>query len=577
MPTNHDVTSAVPPTGGAAVNKTNLRNLLVARMAYVMTADDNPQDFIETDPSTGAVVQVIIYLGRNFELDPADTTTAHDGTTCLVTDGGKRYKLVEGQDVFAWSVLDKDLIAPPDGETQESGSAATSTGNPGTTTYVDRSWQINNSETVYKIGLYATTAGARTLKIVKRNSAGNYDVIMAGPVVHDGAGWQDFVLSPPVEIPASGDYFAAVYTAINPTDFGPAVARAWTGSDVTGSGQSLTEDTDLVPPIRVTYGLPLPTIGDAYLVPTGATGDWASHDDEIAVFTARDWEFLVFGIGRQIYVEDEDKHYHRDSNGNWVVDGVSAGSIPASAMVGSGGRLTFIVENQTTNTPPAITEGVNYVIGSSPTGRWTGQAGKIAAGENGGETIYTPSAGWKIFDKLEVGLFYYSGSAWESLFGRLKLTPRSIASSSTWSKPSRLAYIVSHVYGGGGGGGDAGTGADGGTTSFGSHHLAQGGNRSDGTGGGSGSGGNVNLTGLGVTCPGPFGAKAAGVPGQGFGGGGLDGGGEYGFGGGYSMKVINAADLGSSESVTVGGGGAAGTGGQAGQDGFVFIEEYTYE
>lgn len=277
MPTNHEAVAALP--NASAADKTLLRNLVTKRLAYVLADADDPTNLVAVDPDTGAAIIDIIYLGRVFHYDATDTTTPHDGTTCIVTSDGRRYKLASGTEVVAYSVLDRDLAAPP--------------------------------------------------------------------------------ISP--------------------------------------------------------------SIGDAYLVAAGATGAWAGHSYEVAVYTIRSWEFLNFGIGRLIYVEDIDSYFHKDSGGNWLAgfgaQTLSSNSVPLSAAINFGKQL--IVENQTTTAPPVSpTVGTAYIIGPSATGAWAGHDAKIAICEVAGSfTIYTPGNGWEAYDKARGNSFHFDGSAWISSAG----------------------------------------------------------------------------------------------------------------------------------------------------------------
>ncbi len=296
MPTNHQAVTAFP-VGASQANKSLARTLTVKRMAYVVNAASEVPDLVAVDPDTGDVIIVIICLGRCFLYDSADTTSAHDGTTVLVSNDNKRYKLASGTDVFAYSVLDNTLTAPP------------------------------------------------------------------------------------------------------------------------GS----------------------PTIGDAYLVATGGTGAWSGHDDQVAVYTVRGWEFVIFGTGRLIYVSagtNIDTYYHRNAGGTWVrgFGSQSLGSniVQASAIIGK--PVRWIVENQTTNAPPGSpTIGDAYIIGSAPTGAWSGNAGKIAICEAGTSfTIYTPRDGELAYDKTQKldYRFNTTSSAWLSAAGAIIGTPRSITTNS---------------------------------------------------------------------------------------------------------------------------------------------------
>ena len=200
----------------------------------------------------------------------------------------------------------------------------------------------------------------------------------------------------------------------------------------------------------------------------------------------------------------------------------------------------------------------------------------------------------------------------------VRLSGISVATTSTnWSKPSGLSYIVVELWGGGGGGGGVNasgagpTGGTGGSTSFfgsatSTGGVGGGGGSDDGVtppgggaNGGTGSGSNIILTGnkgvagtigaggIGGDAPrGGIGGTSSGVAGQPFGGGGAGGylsysGGGGGGGGGYTQKTFTASTLAGTSTIRVLV-GAAGTasgandvnGGVGGAGGYV-IYEYT--
>lgn len=111
MSTNHDAVAALPISG--APNKTLLRNVLVQRMPYVLGDAENFANVIAIDPDTAATIVDVLYLGRAFHYDPTDTTTTADGTSCLVSSDGLRFKLSQGTDVFCYAVLDNTIATPP--------------------------------------------------------------------------------------------------------------------------------------------------------------------------------------------------------------------------------------------------------------------------------------------------------------------------------------------------------------------------------------------------------------------------------------------------------------------------------
>lgn len=187
---------------------------------------------------------------------------------------------------------------------------------------------------------------------------------------------------------------------------------------------AVIDNTHTAPPATS----PSAAIGDAYLVAVGATGAWAGKDNYVAIFTARGWEFVNLGTGRLIYVKtgtNADTYFHRKTNGTWVAgigaQTITANSVPVSAIIGK--PVRWIVENQTTNTPPGSPSiGDAYVIGTSPTGAWAGNTGKIAICEVGTTfTIYAPRDGELIYDKSQKVEFRYDSGVpgWLLLGGAL--------------------------------------------------------------------------------------------------------------------------------------------------------------
>ncbi len=320
-----------------------------------------------------------------------------------------------------------------------------------------------------------------------------------------------------------------------------------------------------------------PAIGDAYLLPAAPTGDWSGYADYIAVYTARGWLFRAPVVGDQIYVEDEDTFYRYKASGAWSIGPGSrafdSGSIPFSAAIGFGAKFT--VENQTTNSPPSSAQGTTYIIGSSPTGAWSGHAGKIAIREASGSgttyVIYSAVAGMRAYDKAQGRDYQFTGSAWQSATGRFYTKLTVFTASGTFTKDARCIQVkVSAVASGGPGGGVV----DGGDVSFGSHFTVKGGGRgSGGSGGAGGTGGSGTATrfageagkataatvvpGRGGDAGLQFGTKGRGADDSTYGGG---GGGEGG------VKIIQASDLSTNETVTIG------TAGQ--NNGYVLVEEF---
>ena len=62
--------------------------------------------------------------------------------------------------------------------------------------------------------------------------------------------------------------------------------------------------------------------------------------------------------------------------------------------------------------PGSPAEGARYIVGPSPTGAWAGQAGRIAAFQDGAWAFYAPQEGWLAWVADEDRLYVWSGSAW---------------------------------------------------------------------------------------------------------------------------------------------------------------------
>jgi hypothetical protein len=63
--------------------------------------------------------------------------------------------------------------------------------------------------------------------------------------------------------------------------------------------------------------------------------------------------------------------------------------------------------------PPASpAEGARYIVAPSPAGAWAGQAGRIAAWQDGAWAFYTPREGWLAWAADEDALYVWSGTAW---------------------------------------------------------------------------------------------------------------------------------------------------------------------
>lgn len=143
----------------------------------------------------------------------------------------------------------------------------------GERTFVDRTFTVDNSTTVTKIGVDSDVSiTGLKVKLFLRNSANNYDIVVDKSVNHTGSGLEYFDLDTPFEVPASGTYYAGGYTPTTIPNARSAdrASNGGSGPDLTGTGETITENTANVPAVGVTYGVALD--GDSGADGTATTG-----------------------------------------------------------------------------------------------------------------------------------------------------------------------------------------------------------------------------------------------------------------------------------------------------------------
>jgi len=129
-------------------------------------------------------------------------------------------------------------------QTQQSSSGITSGSGFNGVTWINRVTSLPNSATIYQVGLYLSNADSGlVVKIVKRNSAGNYDVVVNQAFAHPGGGMQWATLSSPYNVPASGNYYIAAYQTAATNSFLAGTARAEIAGNLTTNTSSATEST----------------------------------------------------------------------------------------------------------------------------------------------------------------------------------------------------------------------------------------------------------------------------------------------------------------------------------------------
>jgi len=176
------------------------------------------------------------------------------------------------------------LLKPNAGGVETSGEATT-TSNIGDSTVLDRSWSVDNGKTVTHMGVYSTSASSLKVKIMRRDSGSDYDVVLNETFSHGGAGWQDFELTTPYTVPGTGTFYAGAHRN-GSVNVRASVARTtFVNTDPGGSNHTPTaEDTGNVIPIRVTYSDEDVSVSSTAIsaaeVPDTMRGAFRLHDEE---------------------------------------------------------------------------------------------------------------------------------------------------------------------------------------------------------------------------------------------------------------------------------------------------------
>lgn len=198
---------------------------------------------------------------------------ASDALNGILTGSSSNYTTTPGTAGATTGNVAPSTVAP---STVTSGSANPA-GGPSTgfngATYVNETTALTNGVTYEKIGVYADAASTWTMKIVKRNSSTSVDVVVSQSFSHPGGGWADLTLSSPYTVPGSGTYYVGGYLATNISiSFNTSQMRLTTASDITGSGQAVTEASGSPPSFRATTLL---VINNMTVVTTMQTTDAA--------------------------------------------------------------------------------------------------------------------------------------------------------------------------------------------------------------------------------------------------------------------------------------------------------------
>ena len=268
MAVNH---ALYTPFKASELDADELQTGLVEHVAYVVASASEAQSL----DLTGIAVPALVLGTDLFAYDETDTTTVHDGTTCLVTSDGKRFKN-DGTRVSGWNgytVDDDDLTAPPGGESigdayllPAAPTGAWSAYGKHVAAYTQRGW-------VYIAPRNGMIVYVSDEDIYRRYNGTAWVAGFGATAIADGA------LTPQKSEQSFG----------------------WR-----------VESETATPPGSV------PAEGTLYIVGSSATGAWAGEDGNIARSTGAAWEFIDAAEGMQLFNKATDELVTFKS-GSWGV------------------------------------------------------------------------------------------------------------------------------------------------------------------------------------------------------------------------------------------------------------------
>lgn len=302
--TNHPV-QTIPLTG--SVTPLALRQAFALGFPWSIA---DPDDLRNLDVgSLSLTITAVIYDGQVFTYDAADSITADDGVTCIVSDDNKRFKTAAAR-LIEFAVLSRTKAQSPVGAAigDVYRVPAAPTGD----------WASNAEDIAILTGNgWAFVSPTPGMMIYVRDEATYEHWSEAGAWV-DGVG-------------AVGIADGSVYP----------VKLRWP------LGVAVEEET-ATPPGGT------PGAGTAYIVGTSGSGAWASHDTDVAIADgAGGWSFLSAYEGATVFDRGEGVLKSFNAAGAWassagVIVGAATAAVASTGSVTAPSGTTFFSGSNTT-------------------------------------------------------------------------------------------------------------------------------------------------------------------------------------------------------------------------------------
>jgi hypothetical protein len=154
-------------------------------------------------------------------------------------DGFMSLGMVDAANATGLDTSEAGYLKPAGGNAADPvlfGTAASGTYASGYTV-IDITTPLTPGDVITHVGFNHTGAVSATVKIAKRNSAGNFDFVVSESFSHPGGGLEYKTLSSAYTVPLTGSYYPAVYNGTD-TIRAAAGSRASKSGNATGSAQS---------------------------------------------------------------------------------------------------------------------------------------------------------------------------------------------------------------------------------------------------------------------------------------------------------------------------------------------------
>lgn len=179
--------------------------------------------------------------------------------------------------------------------------------------------------------------------------------------------------------------------------------------------------------------------GKAWRIGPAPTGAWVANANNLAVWTALGWFYVVPTPGNIIFVNDTGGFSHFSNGSGWLLGfgplSASASSVAPAALLWPAG---ITVAEVARNAPPALIANA-YIIGPVPTGAWGGKTNQIAVAVAGQWSYLVPYEGAEVWDGPNRRALRFTGGIWTAQNARGVIQEREVLLNSLFCAAGTVA------------------------------------------------------------------------------------------------------------------------------------------